>query len=479
MGLHRNSPKASPVKKSVSSPVKKPVASPVKTSVTLQYLFNLETNTTNGSSISSPKSGKQSSFESENEQIQSLISHCGLIFTFTDPQESPSQQDFKRLKLLHLLTLLKSTRKPLPDGVISSLVSMIAVNLFRPLPPSSNQNISSELADEEDLGSILSPAWPHLQIAYDILQKLVQVVDPKILRNYVDPHFLASLLALFQSDDPRERECVKNVYHRIYARFTFYRSFMRKSTNDVFLHYICEAEKHSGIAELLEIWGSIINGFTVPLKEEHKLFLMRVLIPLHKCKRMQVYSRQLSYCVSQFVQKEPMLGGVIVRGILRYWPVTNCQKEVLLIGELEELVENMDPDQYRKLGPPICSQITRCLNSWNVQVAERALYIWNNEQFVKMASWASEEVFPVVIEGMEKNLKWHWSKSVKQLTENVKAMLKGMDPILYDKCLAQVAHRENLACQEEIKRKERWERVEMEAAKNQFLPPTQCICVSN
>lgn len=200
--------------------------------------------------------------------------------------------------------------------------------------------------------------------------------------------------------------------------------------NDVFLYYIFVTERHYGIGELLEIWGSIINGFTVPLKEEHKVFLMRVLIPLHKTRGMQVYHRQLSYCVNQFVQKEPMLGGVVVRGILRYWPVTNSQKEVLLIGELEEIVENLDPDQYRKLALPLCTQITRCLNSCNSQVAERALYVWNNEQFVKMASTALDEVFPMVVEGMERNLKEHWSKSVKQLTKNVQVMLEEMDPIL-------------------------------------------------
>jgi serine/threonine-protein phosphatase 2A regulatory subunit B' len=141
--------------------------------------------------------------------------------------------------------------------------------------------------------------------------------------------------------------------------------------NDVFLHYIFDTDRHCGIGELLEIWGSIINGFTVPLKEEHKLFLMRVLIPLHKTKGMLAYHRQLAYCVSQFVQKEPMLGGIVVRGILRYWPITSCQKEILLIGELEELVENIDPDQYRKLALPLCSRITKCLNSWNSQVSSQ------------------------------------------------------------------------------------------------------------
>ncbi|KAI4367239.1 hypothetical protein MLD38_023001 [Melastoma candidum] len=175
---------------------------------------------------------------------------------------------------------------------------------------------------------------------------------------------------------------------------------MRWSMNDVLLHYVFECEWHCGIGEILEIWGSIINGFTVPLKE-HKLFLMRVLIPMHKPKCVAIYHKQRSYCVLQFVQKEPMLGGVVVRGILRHWPVANSQKEVLLISELEELVENVDPDQYRKLTLPLCKHFTRCMNSSNAQHC-----VWNNEQLVKMVSLAMEDVFRV-----EKNLKWHWSKS--------------------------------------------------------------------
>lgn len=64
-----------------------------------------------------------------------------------------------------------------------------------------------------------------------------------------------------------------------------------------------------------------------------------------------------------------MLGGVVVRGIFKYWPVTNCQKEVLLNGELEELVKNIDPDQYRKLALPLCTQLNKCIISKNSQVS--------------------------------------------------------------------------------------------------------------
>lgn len=38
---------------------------------------------------------------------------------------------------------------------------------------------------------------------------------------------------------------------------------------------------------------SIINGFALPLKEEHKHFLMKVLMPLHKAKALSMYHPQV------------------------------------------------------------------------------------------------------------------------------------------------------------------------------------------
>lgn len=150
---------------------------------------------------------------------------------------------------------------------------------------------------------------------------------------------------------------------------------MRKAMTEVLLHFIYETDhRQNGIGEILEIWGSIINGFTIPLKDEHKVFLSKVLIPLHKPKNMAVYHRQLAYCVSQFVQKEAELGGVVIAKILRYWPVTNCQKEVLLIGEVEEIVENIDRRQYLKVALSLWTQITKCIKSNNSQVASLDLY---------------------------------------------------------------------------------------------------------
>jgi len=86
------------------------------------------------------------------------------------------------------------------------------------------------------------------------------------------------LLELFDTEDPRERDCLKTVLHRIYGKFLGLRAFIRKNINNIFLRFIYETEQFNGTGELLEILGSIINGFALPLKAEHKQFLLKVFI---------------------------------------------------------------------------------------------------------------------------------------------------------------------------------------------------------
>jgi serine/threonine-protein phosphatase 2A regulatory subunit B' len=119
--------------------------------------------------------------------------------------------------------------------------------------------------------------------------------DAKVAKRYIDHAFVLRLLDLFDSEDPRERDYLKTILHRIYGKFMVHRPFIRKAINNIFYRFIFETERHNGIAELLEILGSIINGFALPLKEEHKQFLTRALLPLHKPKCMSMYQQQVRF----------------------------------------------------------------------------------------------------------------------------------------------------------------------------------------
>ncbi|KAH7668930.1 Protein phosphatase 2A regulatory B subunit B56 protein [Dioscorea alata] len=344
-----------------------------KEPATLKQLFDMDAklHAISSSTLLLPSS------ETETDQLISMISYCTYVFTFTDPLESPLQHELKRHKLLYILSAVRSPKEGLlnNDRFLSSLVAMLAVNLFRSIPPPVNPCFPPDTLDEESPAIAFAPSWPHLHIVYDILAALVSSADAEVLQSQINQCFLSSLISLFHSEDLRERDRLKNVYHQMYSKLTSNRAFMRKSMKNVFLQFVCDTERHCGIGELLEIWGSIINGFTVPLKEEHKQFLVNVLLPLHKHKAMTAYHLQLSYCISQFLQKGAELTGVVVRGILRYWPVTNCHKELVLISEIEELVLSVELEQLDEVAVSLCTQIAKCLNSTNSQVCILSFYM--------------------------------------------------------------------------------------------------------
>ncbi len=63
--------------------------------------------------------------------------------------------------------------------------------------------------------------------------------------------------------------------------------------------------------------------FTLPLKPEHVKFLMTVLMPLHKVKTLNQFQPQLSYCVLQFLEKDPTLTESIILNLFKIWPKMN------------------------------------------------------------------------------------------------------------------------------------------------------------
>ncbi|CAG8717899.1 13679_t:CDS:2, partial [Ambispora leptoticha] len=248
------------------------------------------------------------------------LGQCAVIFDFNDASAELKGKEIKRATLTELLEYITTTRGVITEPIYPEVVSMFAINLFRTIPPQVNP-IGDAFDPEED-EPVLELAWPHLQIVYEFFLRFIESpeFDTNIAKKYINPQFILQLLDLFESEDPRERDFLKTTLHRIYGKFLNLRAFIRRSINNVFFQFIYETERHNGIAELLEILGSIINGFALPLKDEHKTFLTKVLIPLHKVKSLTLYHPQLAYCVVQFLEKDPSLTEEVICGLLRYWP---------------------------------------------------------------------------------------------------------------------------------------------------------------
>eukprot|EP00262_Sarcandra_glabra_P006754 TRINITY_DN1927_c0_g4_i1.p1 TRINITY_DN1927_c0_g4~~TRINITY_DN1927_c0_g4_i1.p1 ORF type:complete len:550 (-),score=79.31 TRINITY_DN1927_c0_g4_i1:143-1792(-) len=405
------------------------------------------------------------SSEKQNLFIKKL-NLCCVVFDFTDPSKNLKEKDVKRQTLLELVDYITTLNTKFNEIAMQEITKMVAANLFRTFPSSNNENKFPEAFDPEEEEPAMEPAWPHLQIVYEFLLRFVasSETDAKLAKRYIDHSFVLRLLDLFDSEDQREREYLKTILHRIYGKFMVHRPFIRKAINNIFYRFIFETEKHNGIAELLEILGSIINGFALPLKEEHKLFLVRALIPLHKPKCVSMYHQQLSYCITQFVEKDFKLADTVIRGLLKYWPITNSSKEVMFLGELEEVLEATQAAEFQRCMVPLFRQIGRCLNSSHFQVAERALFLWNNDHIRNLITQNRKVILPIIFPALERNTRNHWNQAVQSLTLNVRKIFSDSDQELFDECLHR--YQEDEANEREIqeKRELNWKRLEEIAA---------------
>lgn len=70
----------------------------------------------------------------------------------------------------------------------------------------------------------------------------------------------------------------------------------------------------------------------------------------------------------QFLEKDPTLTEPVVRGLLRFWPKTCSQKEVMFLGEIEEVLDVIEPSQFTRIQEPLFRQIARCVSSPHFQV---------------------------------------------------------------------------------------------------------------
>ncbi|XP_025104736.1 serine/threonine-protein phosphatase 2A 56 kDa regulatory subunit gamma isoform-like isoform X5 [Pomacea canaliculata] len=394
------------------------------------------------------------------------IRQCTVLFDFVqDPLSDLKWKEVKRAALNEMVEYVTQNRGVITEAIYPEVIQMYACNLFRTLPPSSNPS-GAEFDPEEDEPT-LEAAWPHLQLVYEFFLRFLESPDfqPNTAKRYIDQKFVLQLLDLFDSEDPRERDFLKTILHRIYGKFLGLRAFIRKHINNIFYSFIYETEHHNGIAELLEILGSIINGFALPLKEEHKIFLLRVLLPLHKVKSLSVYHPQLAYCVVQFLEKDPSLTEQVIMGLLKFWPKVHSPKEVMFLNELEEILDVIEPAEFTKVMVPLFKQLAKCVSSPHFQVAERALYFWNNEYILSLISDSVASIMPIMFPALYKS-KEHWNKTIHGLIYNALKLFMEMNQKLFDDCTQQYKAERQKEKEKSKQRDEAWNRISSLAQDN-------------
>lgn len=381
---------------------------------------------------------------------------CCVLFNFEDAESDPRGKEMKRATLVEITEYVNTPagQKIFTEALMPDIMEMVRTNIVRPLPPAGDE------PEGEEEEPALEPAWPHLQVVYEFFLRFVVSgeVSAKATKRYLDQQFCLQLIEMMECEDSRERDYIKTVLHRIYGKFMTHRSFIRKAISNVFYRHVYESGRGVGVAELLEILGSIINGFAVPLKKEHLVFLERALLPLFKPKAMVSYYNELLYCTIQYMEKEAEAAVAIVNGLVRYWPWSCSSKQVLFVTTLEEVMERIHTEQLEAVKEPLFNTIAACIASQHFQVAERTLYMWNNEKLARgiFHHQRASLLLPFVYAPLHRNAQSHWNSNVETMSQSILKMYADEDPGTHNTCAMRFQQQEARLDQKRTDAEARW-----------------------
>merc|ERR1712113_638813 len=123
----------------------------------------------------------------------------------------------------------------------------------------------------------------------------------------------------------------------------------------------------------------------------------------------------------------------------------SSQKEVMFLGEIEEILDAIEASQFQKVMEPLFKKIAKCVSSPHFQVAERALYFWNNEC--------------IMFSCLYRISKDHWNQTIVALVYNVLKSFMEMNSKLFDELTSSYKAEKQKEKKKEKEREELWKRL--------------------
>ena len=220
--------------------------------------------------------------------------------------------------------------------------------------------------------------WTFLKQIYSLLLELVEnhAVEPTLLKSWISTSFLTRFLDTFNSDNSEEREMLKTILHKMYAKCVMRRKLIRRGFSHSFFELIYERAHFNGINEILEINAAIIAGFAVPLRQEHVLFFNTIIVLLLKVQSYDSFFNEHLRCAMLFVSKQASLGPVFLEGLLKYWPFGNLNKELCFLNTLFELQDHLNFEEHPLLLVKLFQRIQKCLDSEHIRVVDTTMCLF-------------------------------------------------------------------------------------------------------
>ncbi|KAF6170988.1 hypothetical protein GIB67_014805 [Kingdonia uniflora] len=101
------------------------------------------------------------------------LNMCCVVFNFSDPSKNLKEKDTKRHTLLELVDYITMVTSKFNEIVVQEIMKMVSVNLFYTFPSGNFGSKILENYDPEEEKPRMEPSWPHSQIVYEFLLRML------------------------------------------------------------------------------------------------------------------------------------------------------------------------------------------------------------------------------------------------------------------------------------------------------------------
>lgn len=312
----------------------------------------------------------------------------------------------KKVALSTLLALISSdttTIKLFNKEEIDSYIQMVKSNIFRPI-----KNVDANVLFYDELPDLSDPKWPHIELSYLILERIIHCLPELEYFNY---DFIRSLYPILGSPDEKERNELIHVFKEFILKHDECSEKIGKDLSNIFLMHTETQQKP------FEVWTSL-QIFLVLCKlsydrEKYYKLIEQSVLPLIKDKFTFYFNSHLTDVLSFYADGSHENAKKVIEQILRYWPKTNIQKMNLYTNFLSENLNKLSQDDLKQFIQPIFKLFSEECTSDSTELAENSLSIISKPELEEIINNNSDEIHKIMIPSIMSAVTDHWWSGVR------------------------------------------------------------------
>lgn len=339
----------------------------------------------------------------------------------------------RKAKVTLLTQLLKAFQSPilvrkLNNELVEELIKMVSINIQRNFP-TVKEFPQSFLFDRVE--NFCDDSWPVLQYIYSLLEALLTSthVPQAMLNTSVSQGFVTRLFACLASPDHRERHAVKSSLYAIAGRIPERSVYLFMLMKNSMIDAINGQPIHRGLPQVLELFNSMIATIPQFTSLSFAIVMPQIFMPLHLMSNLAAFHSQLVNNVDVILSRNPRFVDPFLLFLLNHFPIASQKKQMVFLGEIDNLVGRFWQVVLPHCGCMILSRISALFSSPCEEISERALTMMFSDGFVGLLKQYFSRIAPIIMIRANSVTKKHWHDVPQNLAMCLLQELHRIDPV--------------------------------------------------